>query len=98
MRDRIETSQLELPGIPVSSARADYVDSVHDLSADDVERLKKIRPKKLGIVCGRPDCNKKLHSYRPELSRAGLPAGCQACGAEVVAWNYGRANQLAGFI
>jgi hypothetical protein len=95
MRDRIDTSQLELSGIPASSAGADYVKSVHDLSADDVERLKKIRPNKLGIICGRPDCNKKLHAFRPPLRRAGLPAGCQLCGVEVVTWNLMQTRDLS---
>lgn len=98
MKDQFETSQLQLPGLSLVSYPPDYVESVHNLGADDVERLKTMRPKKLGIVCGRSECGKKLHSFRPPLSKAGLPSGgCQVCGAETVSWEFMQARNIGDF-
>jgi hypothetical protein len=95
MKDQFETSQLQLPGLPLASYPPDYVESVHSLGANDVERLKAMRPKKLGIVCGRSECEKKLHSFRRPLSKAGLPSGgCQVCGTEVVPWEFMQARDI----
>jgi hypothetical protein len=75
--------QLRFSQMP--SGSEDFVDSVLKMSADDVERLKAIRPKKLGIVCGRSECKERLHFFGPPPSRANFPPGpCVACGVEVV--------------
>jgi hypothetical protein len=94
MKDRIESSQqLRLPQI--NSRSEDYVDSVFNMDADDVERLKAIRPKKLGIVCGRSECKDQLHSFRQPPSRAYMsPGSCVACGVEAVPWNLMHARNL----
>jgi hypothetical protein len=85
MKNRGKNSgQLRFPQI----ASEDYVDSVFDMSPEDVERVKAIRPKKLGIVCGRSECEQQLHSFGRPPSRAHLPPGpCENCGVAVVPWN-----------
>jgi Domain of unknown function (DUF4186) len=87
MKDRSESSQ-QLRFSQMPSRSEDYIDSVLNMSADDVERLRAFRPKKLGIVCGRSECKEQLHSFRRPPSKASLPPGlCQACGAKVVSWD-----------
>jgi Domain of unknown function (DUF4186) len=92
MKNRGKNSgQLRFPQV----ASEDYVDSVFDMSPEDVERVKAIRPKKLGIVCGRSECEQQLHSYGRPPSRAHLPPGpCEDCGVAVVPWNLMHARDL----
>ena len=94
MKDRSKkTRQLRFSQTPLRSE--DYVDSVLNMSADDVERLKAIRPKKLGIVCGRSECKEQLHSFRPPPRKAALPLGpCQVCGVETIPWSFMHARDL----
>jgi hypothetical protein len=95
MKDRSESSQ-QLRFSQMPSRSEDYVDSVLNMSADDVERLRAFRPKKLGIVCGRSECKEQLHSFRRPPSKASLPPGpCQACGVEIVPWNLMHTRDLA---
>src|SRR5690348_922898 len=78
MRRRTEdSSQIQIPG----TDEVPEIKSVKDLTSDDVERLKRVRPKKLGIVCSRAECNEGLHCFRPEV-RAVVETDlhCQHCG------------------
>src|SRR5579862_9281137 len=72
--------QLELPGI---GEKAETIGSVLDLTADDVERLKKKRPKALGIVCRRSDCERNLHCFDTgDTKYAG--GSCRSCGVDLI--------------
>jgi len=95
MKDRGESSQqLRFPQMP--SGSGEYVDSVRNMRADDVERLRAIRPKKLGIVCGRSECQERLHSFGPPRGQANLaPGPCVSCGVEVVPWSLMHAHDLS---
>jgi hypothetical protein len=96
MKNRGESAQqLRFPQIASGSRSEDYVDSVLNMSADDVERLRAIRPKKLGILCSRSECKERLHSFGPRPSRADFsPGPCVTCGVEVVPWNLMHAHDL----
>jgi hypothetical protein len=89
MKDRLEAhEQFVLPGIPDSSVSPDYVNSVLEMTPEDVERLRKIRPKKLGIVCRRSQCKEDLHCFRPpDRDLESAPGPCRTCGAVLVDWN-----------
>src|SRR5689334_3246035 len=77
--------QLELAGM---KGENEIIDSVFDLNPSDVERLKKKKPKSLGIVCHRADCKRDLHCFDSSASKLKFPAGtCQSCGVDLVDWN-----------
>jgi hypothetical protein len=78
-----KTVQLDLPGFPEG---AQIIDSVFDLSADDVERIKKKKPKKLGIVCTRSDCKRNLHCFGGARNGVSPEGACRACGADLIDW------------
>jgi len=86
MRSHTDRSaQIEIPGMAEFSGRRERIDSVFDLTSEEVERLKRTKPKTLGIVCGRSECKSDLHCYLPE--RRGDPCSlgsCQHCGEELV--------------
>jgi len=89
MRQLIERpEQLDLPGMTEALSDQDRIGSVYTMSSEDVERLRKKRPKKLGIKCNRSDCDQDLHCFLPP-GRAGLnaPGPCRACGANLVDWD-----------
>jgi hypothetical protein len=76
------------PALAAMGAKTGIIDSVFDLNVDDVERLKKKKPKSLGIVCHRADCKRDLHCFNPSASKLRFSAGrCQTCGVELVDWN-----------
>jgi hypothetical protein len=83
--------QLELPGI---GEEAETIGSVLALTADDVERLKRKRPKALGIVCRRSDCERNLHCFDTgDTKYAG--GSCRSCGVDIVDWSAVRVRSLA---
>jgi hypothetical protein len=78
------TDQLELAGIEKESL---FIDSVFDLTPDDVERLKTKKPKSLGMVCRRSDCKRDLHCFDSSASKLEFAAGhCQSCGVDLIDW------------
>jgi hypothetical protein len=83
--------QLELPGI---GGETETINSVSDLTADDVERLKKKRPKVLGIVCRRSDCERNLHCFDTGYTKYDR-GSCRSCGANVIDWAAVRLRGLA---
>jgi hypothetical protein len=73
---------------PSELGNFDYVESVSELTADKVEKIKLLKPRTLGIRCKRTDHKKGLHCYAPRKSALWLPrGGCRECAAEVVNWN-----------
>jgi len=66
----------------------EYIQSVSQLTADDVERVKGRKPKSLGIRCGRSDCKRDLHCFDPSGSRLTFTKGrCQSCGIDLIDWD-----------
>jgi hypothetical protein len=84
-------TQLELPGI---FRETETIDSVSDLTADDVERLKKKRPKALGIVCRRSDCERNLHCFDTGDTKYAR-GSCRSCGTNLIDWPAVRVRGLA---
>jgi hypothetical protein len=82
VRKHPSAAQLELPGI---GEETETIDSVLDLTADDVERLKKKRPKVLGIVCRRSDCERNLHCFDTDDTKYG-GGSCRSCGMDLIDW------------
>jgi hypothetical protein len=73
----------------------DFIDSVFDLTPDDVERNKKKKPKLLGIVCSRSDCKRDLHCFDSRSSNLKFaPGECQSCGVALVDWDAVRIRDL----
>jgi len=71
-----------------STKNCHYIESVFDLSEDRVEKLKRIKPKALGIRCRRTDCDKALHCFDAVKVKPKFPKGkCQECGKELVKWD-----------
>jgi hypothetical protein len=91
MRDRLDAFvHPALRGLSEASSATpvEYVSSVLDMTAADVERLRKNRPKTLGIVCGRSECKKNLHCFRPpDHDRRRAPGPCGQCGVDLINWN-----------
>jgi hypothetical protein len=86
--------QLEIPDLGEFSTASERIQDVLDLTATDVERLKHKKPKTLGIVCGRTDCERDLHCFRPEHIHAADPPGtCKDCGVELINWNQMHARE-----
>jgi hypothetical protein len=91
VRKHPSAAQLELPGI---GEETETIDSVFDLTANDVERLKKKRPKALGIVCRRSDCERNLHCFETgDTQYAG--GSCRSCGVDLIDWPAVRVRSLA---
>jgi hypothetical protein len=79
--------QLPIEGIAVPS-ESEYIESVFDLTEEKVERLKRVKPKLLGITCGRSDCDKGLHCFDAGKTRLKFERGkCQHCGTDLVKWD-----------
>lgn len=88
-------TQIEILQSGEPSNASERIQSVFDLTAADVEKLKRKRPKLLGIVCGRSDCKRDLHCFRPKkLESANSPGRCQECGVELVNWDQMHARDL----
>ena len=49
---QVVSGQLNLPGV-VEAQCSNRIDSVFDVTPEQVERLKSVKPKLLGLVCGR---------------------------------------------
>jgi hypothetical protein len=81
---------------------SEVIESVHDLTADDVERKKKKRPKLLGIVCGRSDCKRELHCFndrqsariRTQSERRTADGTCRDCGVKLADFDKVRVRDL----
>src|ERR1700680_3307143 len=88
MRRQSEVSaQMELPEMAGFSGDSEKV-HVFDLTPVDVERLKRKKPKTLGIVCKRSECKSDLHCFRPEpLYSPNPPGPCQECGIQLISWD-----------
>ena len=89
MRQQIERpEQFDLPGMTEELSDQDRIGSVYTMSGEDVERLRKTKPKKLGIRCNRSECDQDLHCFLPP-GGAGVnaPGPCRACGANLVDWD-----------
>lgn len=83
MTNRTDT----IPGLEAALGEPERIESVFDLTSARVEQLKRRKSKTLGIVCGRTDCVRNLHCFRPkERARASHPGPCQQCGADLVNW------------
>jgi hypothetical protein len=82
-----EPAQFSFQGMSNVSMSPDLVRSVAELTGEDVERIKKVRPKKLGIVCGRSECEQNLHCFRPPKRARDSFGSCQSCGIDLVNWN-----------
>jgi len=78
-----KAAQLDLPGF---SAESEIIGSVFDLTMEDVERLKKNKPKRLGIVCTRSNCQENLHSFGGAGGGSTPDGACRSCGASVIDW------------
>lgn len=80
----------------------EIIESVYDLTAMDVERLKKSKPKRLGIVCGRSDCKRDLHCFsdrqsarvRTRSEARTADGRCRECGVQLVDWDMIRVRDL----
>ncbi len=84
--------QSELVG---SGKDEDFIDSVFDLTPEDVERKKTKKPKLLGIVCRRSDCKRELHCFDSSASKLKFsPGRCQACGVDLIDWDAVRVRDL----
>lgn len=89
-------------GIESTYAGEEVIKSVHDLTPSDVERLKKKRPKLLGIVCGRSDCKRDLHCFsdrqsaqiRTRSEPRTADGRCRDCGVQLVDWDMVRVRDL----
>ncbi len=87
MKSAADDSQYSLPGL-VSSGPAEDDNNVDllTLTPERLEHLKKKRPSLLGLTCGRSECERGLHSFRPkrmDLGRVGMEP-CNSCGIEIV--------------
>jgi hypothetical protein len=91
IRKEVRGAQLDLPGI---GGETEIIDSVFDLNAGDVERLKKRKPKALGIVCGRSDCERGLHCFGPNRDINHSSGACRSCGVNLIDWAAFRARSL----
>jgi|SRR5581483_4785434 len=78
-----KAAQLDLPGF---SEESEIIGSVFDLTMEDVESLKKRRPKKLGIVCTRSNCQQGLHCFGGGGNSSSPDGACRSCGASVIDW------------
>lgn len=79
--------QLSIEGL-TQSGNSEYIESVFDLTEDKVEKLKRTKPKLLGIRCRRTDCAKGLHCFDSAKARPKYERGkCQECGVELVKWD-----------
>lgn len=68
-----------------SDSEEQVIVSVTSLTPEMVERLRKVRPKSLNLVCGRASCDEDLHTYRPigiDLSAVGI-VPCTKCGRQL---------------
>lgn len=66
---------------PTIEKQTEQVVSVYDLTAEDVERLKTIKPKLLNIRCRRADCGNNLHCFdAPDARTGSLSPWLCACG------------------
>jgi len=82
----ITSGQLNLPGV-VEAEGTDRIASVFDLTPEEVERLKGVKPKLLGLRCGRTNCAEGLHCFDRSRVRPHYKQGaCQQCGAELIDW------------
>lgn len=82
-----KSDQLSLEELNEMKA-AQRIDSVFDLTPDKVECLKRVKPKLLGITCGRADCSKGLHCFDPGRTQLRYSKGCcQQCGTDLVNWD-----------
>ncbi len=88
MRSRKETTdQLQLHRTPEVD-EPEHIESVFDLTQEKVERLTRVRPKLLGITCGRTDCTKGLHCFDSVKSKLRFERGrCQQCGIDLIDWD-----------
>ncbi len=83
----VPSKQLPIEGMadPTSSA---YVASVFDLTEEKVEKLKRVKPKLLGIRCRRTECGQGLHCFDAVKARPKFERGkCQECGMDLVKWD-----------
>src|SRR5581483_6032310 len=82
----ITSGQLNLPGV-VEAEGTDRIASVFDLTPEEVERLKGVKPKLWGLRCGRTNCAEGLHCFDRSRVRPHYKQGaCQQCGAELIDW------------
>lgn len=83
-----KSGESEPSGLIEAKTNTEIIDSVFDLTPDDVERLKKKKPKLLGIVCSRSDCKRELHCFDSSRSKVlKFPPGrCQSCGVDLIDW------------
>src|SRR5437660_775239 len=92
----IDTSHIRQKGSPIAGEeQPETIESVHDLTAVDVERLKNKRPKLLGVVCRRTDCKRDLHCFsdrqsaqrRTRSEPRTADGRCRDCGVQLVDWD-----------
>jgi hypothetical protein len=81
-----ELSQYRIPDDDLDALNAPITD-VSLLTPDRIEQYvaQKARPKSLNLTCGRSECDKELHTFRPlriDLTATGL-APCTKCGYEL---------------
>jgi hypothetical protein len=82
----VSPKQLSIEGLP--STNSDYIASVFDLTEEKVEKLKRVKPKLLGIRCRRSECQEGLHCFDSVKRRPRFqPGKCQSCGVDLVQWS-----------
>jgi hypothetical protein len=76
VRKHPTATQPEFPGI---GKEAETIDPVFDLTAAEK------RPKALGIVCRRSDCERNLHCFETGDTRY-VGGSCRSCGVDLIDW------------
>jgi|SRR5882724_1007784 len=94
----IEASHDKQVSLFDDGTQSEIIESVYELTAVDVERLKKTRPKLLGIVCGRTDCKRELHCFSDrqsaQIRTRSADGRCRDCGVQLVDWDMVRVRDL----
>src|SRR5438552_10613759 len=98
----IEASHDKQVSLFDDGTQSEIIESVYELTAVDVERLKKTKPKLLGIVCGRTDCKRDLHCFsdrqsaqiRVRAEPRTADGRCRECGVKLVDWDMVRVRDL----
>ena len=100
MKSAVDESQYSLPGlVPCASPEDADGEDLLTLTPERLEHLKKKKPSLLGLTCGRSECEKGLHSFRPkrlDLGKIGMEP-CNSCGIEIVPVGASLPRDLARF-
>jgi hypothetical protein len=86
MKSAVDEPQYSLPGFSPHVGPDNCGEDLLTLTPERLEHLKKKKPSMLGLTCGRSECEKGLHSFRPkkiDTRKVGIEP-CNSCGIEIM--------------